>query len=40
MRTALQRFLRNETGQLEAFALALVIFVLILLLSGRRVLVQ
>jgi len=40
MRAFRRRILGDETGQLEAFALALVIFVLILLLSGRRVLVQ
>lgn len=41
MRAVLRhRIFRDESGQFEAFALALVIFVLILLISGRRVLVQ
>jgi hypothetical protein len=35
----LDRF-RNERGQVEAFIIALAIFVLILLISGRRIVVQ
>lgn len=31
---------RGEDGQVEAIVLALVIFLLILIISGRRVLVQ
>jgi len=31
---------RDEAGQVEAIIIALVIFLLILILSGRRVLVQ
>ena len=34
------RLLHDESGQLETFVLALVIFVLMLLVSGHRILVQ
>jgi hypothetical protein len=41
MRAALRRRLfHDEDGQLETFVLALVIFLLILLVSGHRILVQ
>jgi len=41
MRAALRRrLLHDEGGQLETFVLALVIFLLILLVSGHRILVQ
>lgn len=39
LRDAIRRH-RGEDGQLETFVLALVIFLLILIISGRRVLVQ
>ena len=39
LRDPLRRY-RGEDGQVETIVLALVIFVLILFLSGRRVLVQ
>jgi hypothetical protein len=45
LRTALRRVrvldrLGGERGQVEAFIIALAVFILILLISGRRVVVQ
>jgi hypothetical protein len=39
MRSVLQRHI-GERGQADAFIVALLIFVLILIISGRRILVQ
>jgi len=40
LRAACRRGLQDEDGQIESFVLALVIFLLILLVSGHRVVVQ
>lgn len=40
LRAASRRVLHDQDGQVESFVLALAIFLLILLVSGHRVVVQ